>query len=468
MAKSKSYDLVVIGSGPGGYVAAIRAAQLKLKTAIIERDKLGGVCLNWGCIPSKALLTNARIYNHMKESANWGITVKDLSFDAEHIIKRSRDVADTISKGVSYLMKKNKIEVIQGSASFVTAEELEVAGPNGKPTEKVEAKQVIVATGARARSIPGIEVDGERVITSKHALAMTRIPESIVIIGGGAIGCEFAYFYNSFGSQVTIVEMMEQLLPLEDAAVGKELGRSFKKQKIRIQTNTKVSGVKSSKDGVVVAVETKDGVKQLLQAEIALNAVGVVGNVENLNLDKIGVKVESNQIQVGKWYETNVKGVYAIGDVIGPPWLAHVASHEAIVCVEKLAGTDTHPVDYSSIPSCTYCQPQVASVGLTEERAKAAGYEVKVGEFPFRVLGKARASQATEGFVKLIFDAEYGELLGAHIIGEEATELIAELVTAKSMETTYLEILRSVHAHPTLSEAVMEAAGAAYGEQIHL
>jgi dihydrolipoamide dehydrogenase len=468
MAESKSFDLVVIGAGPGGYVAAIRAAQLNLKTAIIERDKLGGVCLNWGCIPSKALLTNARIYNHMKEASAWGISVKELSFDIEHIINRSRVVADTISKGVTYLMRKNKIEVVEGSAHFVTSSELEVVDADGESKERIKAKHVIIATGARARSIPGIEVDGERIITSRHALEMAKVPESIVIIGGGAIGCEFAYFYNSFGSHVTIVEMMDQLLPPEDASIGKELGRSFKKQKIRSLTNTKVAGVKKIENGVLVSVEDKDGARQDLEAEIALNAVGVMGNVENLDLEEIGVEFASGQIKVNQWYETNVRGVYAIGDVIGPPWLAHVASHEAIVCAEKIAGRKPNPVDYSSIPSCTYCQPQVASVGLTEARAREEGYEVKLGEFPFRALGKARASQATDGFVKLIFDAKYGELLGAHIIGEEATELIAELVTAKSLETTYLEILRSVHAHPTLSEAVMEAAGAAYGEQIHL
>jgi dihydrolipoamide dehydrogenase len=404
----------------------------------------------------------------MKESEAWGISVKELSFDIGKIIGRSRDVADNISKGVSYLMKKNKIEVIEGSARFRTPSEVEVLDADGNLKQKVKSSHILIATGARARSIPGIEVDGEQIITSRHALAMARIPKSIVIIGGGAIGCEFAYFYNSFGSHVTIVEMMDQLLPLEDLAVSKELGRAFKKKKIKSLTNTKVTEVKKSESGVVVSVENSEGESQELEAEVALNAVGVVGNVENLNLEKIGVEFDNNQILVNEWYETNVKGVYAIGDVIGPPWLAHVASHEAIVCVERLAGTETHPVDYSSIPACTYCQPQVASVGLTEQKAKEEGYEVKIGEFPFRILGKARASQATDGFVKLIFDAKYGELLGAHIIGEEATELIAELVTAKSMETTYLEILRSVHAHPTLSEAVMEAAGAAYGEQIHL
>jgi len=468
MVDSKSFDLVVIGAGPGGYVAAIRAAQLDLKTAIIEKDKLGGVCLNWGCIPSKALLTNARVFNQIKEAENWGISAKEISFDIKHIIGRSRNVADTISKGVSYLMNKNKIEVIKGVARFRTNTQVEVLGENGKTHEILEARHVIVATGARARSIPGIEIDGERIITSRHALEMERIPKSIIIIGGGAIGCEFAYFYNSFGAEVTIIEMMGQLLPLEDAAVAKELGRSFKKQKVKCLLNTKVTGVERNKNGTIVSTEQNDGTGKDLEAEVVLNAVGVIGNVEDFNLDRIGVEVSSNQISVDKWYETNVKGVYAIGDVIGPPWLAHVASHEAIVCVEKLAGLETQPVDYSSIPSCTYCQPQVASVGITEKKAREAGYEIKVGEFPFRVLGKARASQATDGFVKLIFDSKYGELLGAHIIGEEATELIAELVTAKSMETTYLEILRSVHAHPTLSEAVMEAAGAAYGEQIHL
>ena len=467
MANSESYDLAVIGAGPGGYVAAIRAAQLKLKTVLIEKDKLGGICLNWGCIPSKALLTNARVFNHIKEADKWGISVGDLSFDIDHIIGRSRDVADTISKGVAFLMKKNKVDVISGAASLEGNGALAVVDNDGKET-RIEASNVIVATGARARSIPGIEIDGENIITSRHALAMARIPKSIVIIGGGAIGCEFAYFYNSFGSQVTIVEMLDQLLPLEDKAIGKELTRSFKKQKIKAQVNTKVAAVKKSESGVVVTVETKDGTKKDIEAEVALNAVGVVGNIENLGLETVGVETERDRIKVDEWYRTNVSGIHAIGDVIGPPWLAHVASHEAIVCVEKLAGTDPKPVDYSAIPSCTYCQPQVASVGLSEEAAKDSGYDVKVGEFPFRVLGKARASQATDGFVKIVFDAKYGELLGAHIIGEEATEMIAELVTAKSMEATYLEILKSVHAHPTLSEAVMEAAGAAYGEQIHL
>jgi len=466
-AKKDAFEIVVVGSGPGGYVAAIRAAQLGLKTAIVERDRLGGVCLNWGCIPSKALLTNARIYNHFLEADEWGIQVEKVSFDIDHIIGRSRKVADSLSKGVAYLMKKNQIEVINGTAQF-DSEGLLVVENDTDGKQKIQADHVVIATGARARKIPGIEVDGKTVLTSRHALELRKIPKSVVVIGGGAIGCEFAYFYNSFGADVTIVEMMDQLLPLEDHEVGAELQKSFKKQGIEILLGSKVSKSKSTNSGVTLTLEDKSGNSTAVKAEMALNAVGVSANVENLNLEEIGIELENGHIKVDHWYRTARPGVYAIGDVIGPPWLAHVASHEGIVCVEKIAGVNTHPVDYLTIPSCTYCQPQVASVGLTERKAREQGYSVKIGKFPFQVLGKARASRATEGFVKLIFDEKYGELLGAHIIGEEATEMIAELVTAKALETTYLELLKTVHAHPTLSEAVMEAAGAAYGEQIHL
>lgn len=468
MADKNTYDLIVIGSGPGGYVAAIRASQLGLKSAIVERDKLGGICLNWGCIPSKALLTNARIYRHMREADKWGISVKGLDFDMKKIIGRSRRVADTISKGVAFLMKKNKIDVLQGTAAFQDSQTLSISDPDGKKTGSASASHIIIATGARARSVPGVEVDGTKVLTYKHALALEKLPDSVVIIGGGAIGVEFAYFYSSFGSKVTIVEMMDQLLPVEDEEVARELEKSFKKQGINYLLQHTVLGVATSASGVTVKVKNKEGKALELQGELALNSVGVVGNVENLNLEKIGVQVDRDRIQVDRWFHTGVDNVYAIGDVIGPPWLAHVASHEGIACVETIAGEDPHPVDYQGIPGCTYCQPQVASVGLTEKKAREAGYRIKVGKFPFQALGKARAAQSTEGFVKLIFDEKYGELLGAHIIGEEATELIAELVTAKALETTYLEILKSVHAHPTLSEAVMEAAGVAYGEAIHL
>lgn len=466
MAKSKEFDLAVLGSGPGGYVAAIRAAQLGLKAAIIEREeRLGGVCLNWGCIPSKALLTNATLYRKFQEADSWGIQVKGLDFDIDKIISRSRDIAENISKGVNYLMKKNSIEVIQGTGKLVDAGRLSV---EGEKEVEVKARHIVIATGARARSVPGVEIDGEKVLTSRHALALREVPEKIVIIGAGAIGCEFGYFYNSFGAQVTMVEMLDHLLPLEDEEVSKELERSFKKQGIGFRLQSKVTGVDKSGSGVRVKLENRDGEEEELETDKILVAVGVQGNVEDIGLEEVGVKVDRGQIQVDEWYRTTAEGIYAIGDVIGPPWLAHVASHEGICCVEKIADANPHPVDYGNIPACTYCQPQVASVGLTEKKAREEGLEVNVGKFPFRVLGKARASGAIEGFVKLIFDARYGEMVGAHIIGEEATELIAELVTAKALETTYLELLKTVHAHPTLSEAVMEAAGAAYDEQIHL
>lgn len=468
MTNTDRFDLAVLGSGPGGYVAAIRGAQLGLKAAIIEREpKLGGICLNWGCIPSKALLTNAKVFNHIKDASEWGISVGSLDFDIEHIINRSRTVSDDISKGVAYLMKKNDIEVIQGSGRLISESKLEVENDDGEK-RLVEAEHIILATGARARSIPGVEIDRKRIITSREALVLKKVPESVVVIGAGAIGCEFGYFYNSFGSEVTLIEMMDHLLPLEDEDVSKELERSFKKQGIRFRLGSKVASAEAGDESVKVVVEDKDGKQEELESEIVLCAVGVVGNTESIGLEEVGVEVKKNQIEVNEWYQTNVKGIYAIGDVIGPPWLAHVASHEGITCVEKIADKSPHAVDYSNIPACTYCQPQVASVGMTEAMASEEGYEVKVGKFPFRVLGKAKASRSTEGFVKLVFDAEYGELLGAHLIGEEATEMIAELVTAKAMEATYLELLKTVHAHPTLSEAVMEAAGVAYDEQIHL
>lgn len=467
MTSSKKFDLVVVGSGPGGYVAAIRAAQLGLKTAIVEKAELGGICLNWGCIPSKALLTNATVYRSIQNSEKWGIRTSQVEFDIKQIIGRSRDVASTLSKGVAYLMKKNKIEVVRGTARFDGSRCLQVKSDNDEPVG-VESDHTVIATGARARAIPGIEVDGKTILNYRHALALREMPESILIIGAGAIGCEFAYFYNSFGAQVTLIEMMDSCLPLEDPEVGAELEKSFKKQGIETLTNTRVSKAKTDGEKVVLEIEDSDGERREIKADKALNAVGVIGNVEDLGLEEIGVQVEKNQIQVDQWYRTGVDGVYAIGDVIGAPLLAHVASHEGIVCVEKIAGQGAHPVDYRTLPVCTYCQPQVASVGLTEPGAKEEGYKVRVGKFPFQVLGKAKASQSTEGFVKLIFDDEYGELLGAHIIGEEATEMIAELVTAKALETTYLELLKTPHAHPTLSEAVMEAAGMAYGEQIHL
>jgi dihydrolipoamide dehydrogenase len=467
MADQDTFDLVVIGTGPGGYVAAIRAAQLGMRTAVVEREELGGVCLNWGCIPTKALLTNARVYEHMKESEKWGITVQGLQFDMSKIIRRSREVAGGLSRGVSYLMRKNNIEVVPGEARFTGPGLLTVANREGGERE-VSAKRIIIATGARARPLPELPVDGKRVLSYREALVLERAPKSMVVIGGGAIGVEFAYFYATFGTDVTVIEMLDHLLPVEDEEVSAELAKSFKKRGIKVLLGSRVTETDTDGDGVRVTVVKEDSTSQTITAEAALVAIGVIPNVENLGLEAVGLTPQKNGIAVDRWFQTQAENIYAIGDVIGPPWLAHVASHEGITCVEKIANQDPQPLDYQNVPGCTYCQPQVASIGLTERKAKQQGYRVKVGKFPFQVLGKARASQATEGFVKLVFDEKQGELLGAHIIGEEATEMISELLVAKKLETTYLELLKSVHPHPTLSEAVMEAAGMAYGEQIHL
>ena len=462
---SDKYDVLVIGSGPGGYVAAIRAAQLKLKTAIVERDSLGGICLNWGCIPTKALLKSAEVFEEFKHAKEFGIKAEQVEADFAEIIKRSRKVAQINSKGVEFLMKKNKVDVIKGTAQLKKAGLVEVDN-DGKKSD-VQTKNIIIATGGRPRSIPGIEIDGKTVLSSKEAMSIDKQPESLVIMGAGAIGVEFAYFYNSIGTKVTLVEMLDSILPIEDKEISDILTKNFKKAGINILTGTKVEGLKKSAKGVEVTVSSGDK-KEVLSAEKALMAIGIQGNVENLNLDAVGVKHEKGAIKVNDWYETGVPGIYAIGDVIGPPLLAHVASDEGIVCVEKIAGVDTHPVDYESVPGCTYCQPQVASIGMTEEKAKAAGYDIKIGKFPYAASGKARAIGAREGIVKLIFDKKYGELLGAHIIGEEATELIAELGIAKSLEATPVELRRTMHAHPTLSEMIMEAAGDADGNAIHL
>jgi dihydrolipoamide dehydrogenase len=466
MAETNSFDLIVIGSGPGGYVAAIRAAQLGMRTAVVEREELGGVCLNWGCIPTKALLTNARVYEHLKDSEKWGIQVQGLEFDSGKIMRRSRDVAEGLSRGVSYLMRKNKIEVVPGQARFSKPGLLTVTSREGEERQ-LSGKKVIIATGARARPLPGLQIDGERVLSYREALVLRTFPRSMIVIGGGAIGVEFAYFYSTFGTEVTVVEMMDHLLPVGDEEVSAELQKSFKKRRIKVLLGSRVTDTRVDEAGVTVTVQ-KDSASQTVTAETALVAIGVIPNVEDLDLEKAGVTVRKNGVAVDRWFKTEADGIYAIGDVIGPPWLAHVASHEGITCVEKIANLDVEPLDYRNMPGCTYCQPQVASLGLTENKAKQEGYRVKVGKFPFQVLGKARASQATEGFVKLVFDEKHGELLGAHIIGEEATEMISELLIAKKLETTYLELLKSVHPHPTLSEAVMEAAGMAYGEQIHL
>ena len=461
----RQFDVTVIGGGPGGYVAAIRAAQLGKKVGIVERERLGGICLNWGCIPSKALLRSAELHHLFKRSEEFGITTKGLAYDWGKIIKRSRDVSDRITKGVEYLMKKNKIEVVPGTGKMTGRNSIEVSR-NGKGPETIKTQSTILATGGRPRSIPGVDIDRKKIITSTEAMTLPKQPKSLVVIGGGAIGVEFAYFYNAFGTKVTIIEMLPSLLPREDKEITKTLESSLRKQGIEILTNTKVESVQVGGD-VTVKVTGADGSKSV-KGELALMAVGVQGNVENIGLEEIGVKTEKAAIVTDEFGRTNVPGIYAIGDVTGAPWLAHVASHQGIVTAEHLAGKPTHGIDRSNIPSCTYCQPQVASIGLTEDAAVAAGRKIKVGRFPFRPLGKAMAIGETEGTVKLVFDEKYGELLGAHIIGSEATEMIAELGMAKALETTYEELFRTMHAHPTLAEAVMEAAGQAFNQAIHI
>ena len=461
------YNLLIIGGGPGGYTAAIRGAQLGMRVAVVERERVGGVCLNWGCIPTKALLKNAEILQTFRRGAEWGITFENLQVDFGKIIKRSRGVSDRIVKGVEYLMKKNSIDVIPGNGRLVGPGAVEVRA-GGTQAATFRADHVIIATGARPRTIPGVTIDRTRVITSTEAMSLSSQPKSMVIIGGGAIGVEFAYFYNALRTKVTIVEMLPGILPVEDRELTRQLESSLKKQGIEILTETKVEGVRTSQKDVTLTVRTAGGDPREVTGDVALMAIGVQANVENLGLENAGATMERGNIKVDTDYRTNVGGLYAIGDVIGPPWLAHVASAEGIHCVEAIAGKNSPPLDYGSVPGCTYCQPQIASVGLTEEKAKAAGHELRIGRFPFRPLGKAVAIGESEGMVKLIFDAKYGELLGAHIMGSEATELIAELVVAKTLETTGEGIFRAIHAHPTLSEAVMEAAAAAYGEAINI
>lgn len=461
----KQYDVTVIGGGPGGYVAAIRAAQLGMKIGLVERDKLGGVCLNWGCVPSKALIKSAELYNTFKKSQEFGISHTGLTYDFSKIIARSRGVADRISKGVEYLMKKNKIEIISGTAKITGRNSIEVT-KDGKVTDTIKSKSIILATGGRPRSVSGVTIDRKKIITSTEAMSLPEQPKSLIVIGGGAIGVEFAYFYNSFGTKVTIVEMLPSILPIEDKEITKILDSSLKKSGIDILTNTKVESVKIDHE-VTVTVSDKDGKKDI-KADLALMAVGVQANIENLGLEALGVKTEHGFIIVNEFGKTNIDGIYAVGDLSGPPLLAHVASHEGIVAVDHIAGKAKHGIDKLNIPSCTYCQPQVASVGLTEEAAVAKGYKVKVGRFPFRPLGKAMAIGETEGIVKLVFDEKNGELLGAHIIGSEATEMIAELGMAKALETTWEELHNTMHAHPTLSEAVMEAAGQAFDVAINI
>ncbi len=465
---AEKYEIVVLGGGPGGYVAAIRARQLGFRTAVIEKDKMGGVCLNWGCIPTKSLLKNAEVYDLMKNKASdFGISVEGLSFDFEKIIKRSRNVSTKITRGVDYLMKKNNITRIKGFGKIASSNEIQVVDSEGNVTETVGFDNLIIATGARPKTIPAIPVDHENIITSKEAMTLEKLPESLIVIGAGAIGIEFAYFYSVLGTKVTIVEMLDNILPIEDSEVSKVLESSFKKRGIEIYTGSAVESAELGKSGVKVKI-SKDGKSIDLEAEKVLNAIGVSGNIENIGLEELGIETDRGWIKVDGSYQTNVENIYAIGDVNGPPWLAHVASAEGIKCVEGIKGLNPLPLENRNIPGCTYCQPQVASIGLTEEKAREEGYELKIGKFPFSASGKSGAIGEREGFVKLIFDKKYGELLGAHIIGSEATELIAEIGIAKSMEATYESILNTVHAHPTLSESIMEAAADSHGEAIHL
>lgn len=460
-------DVVVLGSGPGGYVAAIRAAQLGLKTICVERDKLGGICLNWGCIPTKALLKSAEYMNFFKHADDFGFGVKNVDVDFGKVVSRSRGVADKMSNGIQFLFKKYKVQSVAGTGTYTSKNELEVRDANGTVTDKIQFKHTIIATGARARMIPGIEVDRDRVITSTEAMIQKEIPKSLIVIGAGAIGVEFAYFYNAFGTQVTIIEMMDRLLPVEDEEVSKELSRHFKKAGMTLHTETKVVSAKKAGKGVEVVIEKKDGSRETLTADLALNAVGVQGNVENIGLEKLGVQLERGMVKINQFAQTNVENVYAIGDVAGAPWLAHKASMEGVVAAEHMAGHHTTGVDYNNIPGCTYCQPQVASIGLTEKKAREAGYDIKVGKFPFSASGKAHGIGEPTGFVKMVFDAKYGEILGAHMIGPDVTELIAEIGLARSLEATAPTIFKTIHAHPTLSEAVMEAAAVAYGEAVN-
>ena len=462
-----SYDIIVIGSGPGGYVTAIRASQLGMKVAVVEKAELGGICLNWGCIPTKALLKSANVFEYMKHAADYGITVKDATPDFASIVKRSRGVADKMSGGVTFLMKKNKIDVIKGTGKVKAGKKVEVTDEKGTKSELSAAKGVIIATGARSRQLPNLPQDGKKVIGYREALVLPELPKKMVVVGSGAIGVEFAYFYNTLGVEVTIIEFMPNIVPVEDEEVSKQLERSFKKQGIKIMTESSVESVDTKGKGCVVKVKTAKG-EEKIECDIVLSAVGIETNLQGIGLEDVGIATDKGKVIVNDFYQTNIPGYYAIGDIVKGPALAHVASAEGIICVEKIAGMHVEPLDYGNIPGCTYCSPEVASVGMTEKAAKAAGYELKIGKFPFSASGKASAAGANDGFIKLIFDAKYGELLGAHMIGMNVTEMIAEIVAIRKLETTGHELIKTVHPHPTLSEAIMEAAAAAYGEVIHL
>ncbi|MBT3228355.1 MAG: dihydrolipoyl dehydrogenase [Candidatus Marinimicrobia bacterium] len=460
---STHYDIAIIGGGPGGYVAAIRAAQLGKKAVVVERSELGGICLNWGCIPTKALLKSAEVLRSAQKAKKFGVMVSDVDVDFTSVIKRSRQVAGSLSKGVAFLMKKNEIDVINGSARLLGSNQISI-----NEDQQISADQIIVATGARPRPMPGAAYDGETIISSKEAMNLENIPEKLVVVGAGAIGIEFADFYAAMGSQVTIVEMLPHLLPIEDEEVSVELEKMFKRKKIKAHTESMVKSISVNAGRALVKVKTKSDDILELDADKVLIAIGVQGNIEALGLEEAGVQLEKGWIKTNAYMQTSAAGIYAIGDVAGPPWLAHVASHEGITAVEHIAGLNVKPMHYDNVPGCTYCTPQVASIGLTERAAREAGYEVKIGKFPYRVSGKAMAAGETDGFTKLIYDAKFGELLGAHIIGAEATELIAEIGIARSLEATHEAILETIHAHPTLSEMIMEASGLALDRGIHL
>ena len=462
-----NYDIIVIGSGPGGYVAAIRAAQLGFKTAVIEKSELGGVCLNWGCIPTKALLKSAQVFNYLKHASDYGITLEGSATpDLAAMVSRSRGVADGMSKGIQFLLKKNKIDHIQGFGKVKPGKKVDVTDAEGKTTE-FTASHIIIATGARSRELPNLKQDGKKIIGYREAMTLPVQPKSMVVVGSGAIGSEFAHFYNSIGVQVTLVEFLPNVVPIEDEEVSKQLERSFKKAGIKVMTSSSVESVEISGNICKVSIKTPKAT-EVVDCDIVLSAIGIATNLEGIGLEETGIKSDKGKVLVDEFYRTNVEGYYAIGDIVSGPALAHVASHEGITCVEKIAGLNVEAMDYGNIPGCTYTSPEIASVGMTEKAAKEAGYEIKVGKFPFSASGKASAAGSKEGFVKVIFDAKYGEWLGAHFIGDNVTELIAEVVVARKLETTGHEIIKSVHPHPTMSEAVMEAVAAAYGEVIHL
>lgn len=460
------FDVIVLGSGPGGYVTAIRASQLGFKTAIVEKESLGGVCLNWGCIPTKALIKSAQVFEYLKHAEDYGLKAAGVDKDFDAVVKRSRNVAGTMSKGVQFLLKKNKIEVINGYGKLLPGKKVSVTDSNGKATEYT-ANNVIIATGARSRELPSLPQDGKKIIGYRQAMTLDKQPKKLIVVGSGAIGIEFAYFYNAMGTDVTVVEYLPNIVPVEDKDISIQLEKSFKKAGVKVMTSSEVTKVDTAGKGVVVTVKTAKG-EEILEADIVLSAVGIKTNIENIGLEEVGIATDRDKVLVNDFYQTNIPGYYAIGDITAGPALAHVASAEGILCVEKLAGMEVHPLDYGNIPGCTYSSPEIASVGLTEQQAKDKGLDIKVGKFPFTASGKAVASGTPEGFVKVIFDAKYGEWLGCHMIGAGVTDMIAEAVVARKLETTGHEILKTIHPHPTMSEAVMEAVAAAYDEVIHI